>query len=372
MFLLTKQMKRFFIKGVAFLFILFLIVGSVNYISDPANLFHEISDKMALELLKGKAVYPTSANFNARLLKKTLIENCSKNLDTISIGPSFANNLSAKYASSTNYYNLSVPGGDFNDALAILAMVKNQNINFNRIIISLDTIYFDRRFLDANKLSAEYIDYTNEMIDYLYNDKNHQITGISKNQKGKIFLTMEELFSPLYFRTSYEYILDKKLEIFTRWQVIDAQTDISKIDNSYYLDIDGSTNYFDSVLKKSLGRVLKNSLTYNFDSYVQRHAHADSFYVETFEKFIDDLHSKGKKIEIFITPLPPALYSRLDLNEFPLFTETEEIMQNLKSKYPDIKIFGNYNPEIGGFTNEDFVDERHLKASSYPKLFQEN
>ncbi len=371
MFVFTAQMKKFFYKVSIFISLLFFIICLTNYISDPANLFHEISDKMVEELLNGDSLYPTSSNFNARLLKKKFIDNCPKNLDTISVGPSFANTLTAQYANSSNYYNFSVPGGDFNDILATLAIIKNEKVQFKRIIISLDTIYFDKRFLDTNPLSLEYRNYTNEMLDQLYNDKNHRIKNAPRNKNKKLLL-LKELFSPIYFRSSVEFICEKKFDVFTRWHVLNGNENEETIDSSFFIDKTGSNVYFPHAQNNSLSRVLKNSFSYNFNSFITKNAHADPFYVETFNKLISALHSDGKKIEIFITPLPPALYQRLNRNEYPLFTETEEIAQNLKNEFQDIKIFGNYNPEIGGFTNDDFIDERHLKAPSYQKLFQTN
>lgn len=372
MFAFSPQLKKLFYKGFLFVFSLFFVISLTNYISDSANLFHEISDKMVAEILKGNSVYPTSSNFNARSLKKELIEKCPKNLDTISVGSSYVNTLTAQYANSSNYYNFSVPGGDLNDVLATLAMVKNANIQFKRIIISLDTLYFDKKFLDSNSLSLDYRNFTNEMLNELYNGKTIVMKSNIPQTASKKLLTLKELFSPIYFKSSVEFIFEKKFNVFTRYHVLNENENQETIESSFFIDRTGSNVYFSNAQKNSLSRVLKNSFNYNFDTFITRNAHADSFYVETFYQLISVLHSEGKKIEIFITPLPPALYKRLNRNDYPLFTETEEIAKNLKSRFQDIKFFGAYDPEIDGFTNEDFIDERHLKASSYPKLFQTN
>lgn len=362
-----QRIKIFF-----FAFSVFFLLGFVNFISDPANLFHHFEDKMALALVEGNCAFTTAQNLDTRLLKKTLIEKCSKNLDSICIGPSYANALSAEYANSNNYCNFAVPGGDFNDVLATLDFVKNARINFKRIIISLDTNYFDRKILDLNFLSKNYQNYSNEMIDYLYGDKKHELPGTKQNKLEDFFLVIKSLFSTKYFAISVKYLAEYGKNALSRWQIIDntkGENNYNPDKQSYYFDETGSIIY---TTKGNLNRVLRNSAKFDFNTRCTKGAHADKFLTEVFQKLIDDLHSKGKQIEIFITPIPPALYKRLNLSDYPLFTETEEIMQNLKSKYPDIKIFGNYNPEIGGFTNEDFIDERHLKASSYPKLFQTN
>lgn len=323
----------------------------VNYNVDPANIFHNISKEVADSIIAGNRTFIVSGNLDERDVRKNLIISMPDDIETIAIGPSLALCIGEEIAGTDKFFNLAESKADFYDILAQFGLMEVYEKYPGRIIFCVDGYFFNSNIYDGGRDDRHNVlmPYAEYMLGVLDGDeKSIPKTDVFAEKK----ILFEQLFSISYFQTSAEYM--KTNGSLTRIGIADDKTE-----TGYYMP-DGSWVYDKSLQKNNIEDVRTNAEEYDVDWEFSKGKNISEYSKNTFEKLIQYLQERDVDIELYLCPLAPSLWDRLNLNEYPVLTELEKFANEVSVKY-GLKITGSYNPYILNITDDKFYDSRHVR-----------
>lgn len=106
--------------------------------------------------------------------------------------------------------------------------------------------------------------------------------------------------------------------------------------------------------------VLRDANTYNVETQFSRGKHLGSYPQETFEKLIQFLLDRNVQVELYLCPVAPALWNRMNHDNYYVLNELESFAHNMSEKYK-LKLTGSYDPHKLGIQDKDFYDCRHVR-----------
>ena len=140
-----------------------------------------------------------------------------------------------------------------------------------------------------------------------------------------------------------------------RWTVVDKGV----YDKAYYM-ADGSWVYALKTQKQDEKDVIKESNEYNVEKQFSKGKHLSSYQQETFEKLLQYLQARNVQVELFLCPVSPTLWGRIDNDDYHVLGELESFAHSMADKY-NLKLTGAYNPHTLGMGDKDFYDSRHVR-----------
>ena len=342
------------------LFIIILIpcicLIAVNYIGDSANCFHmHANNQVAESILKGNTTYILGSP-NGRYIKKTVIENMPKEIDTIVIGPSLSLCINKDNAGTNSFYNLSVEAANYHDILASFALLEINKIKYNRVILCADCDFYNmgRTALPQSRVFYPYADYMLSVIKgkTLINPEKQFKENLIKDKKHNL----RQLFSVQYFQESIKTILQLIREKGNRVGLVTKENAL----RHFYFEDDASWVYEGSFIDRTEQFVKNDCINYTWDVFCAPDEHLEKSFKETFILLMNYFHQKNISVDIFFSPLAPTLYDSFDNNYRPLLHEAEVFINEYAQNH-DIKIVGSYCPYDYGFTDADYYDARHIR-----------
>ncbi len=360
-------MKSWNLKWLRIFFFLPLVLLLVvtNVYIDPANIFHNCSKNVADSILNGHGAYFGSGNFDERGVKLNMIKSMPDKVGCIAVGPSLAMGIRYSDVGTENFYNLSASGLNFNDYLNIFGLMKVNNKKFDRVILCVDSYFFDEnRYKEGSSFSFgnKYVEYMEDVL----NGKNPKLPEESKDNK---FKELSQAFSITYFQSSVKYIQSKGSYILKqkRWGILDKNTE----NLTHYMS-DGSWVYSLDYRNMTLENMIDYVNKYNIADMFSKGNHVSRHSIDIFEKLVLYLTGMGTEVNLYLCPLPPSLWDRIQndggLNEYYILDELEIFANEIARKY-NLKITGSYNPYNLNVQDEDFYDARHLRHEQLSKFF---
>lgn len=354
-------MKKFILKAGLFLLPI-MAIPIINFISDPAGLFHGIghTQKMAKAILAGQKPYFTSGNGDERMVKHHLIINMPGEVDCIAVGTSLVMLIQQNMTSSNLFYNLGESGADIYDILAQFGTMRSHNKKINRVIFGMDLYSFDEAQYKNHTRNIPLKPFAHYMINLLNGEK---LNRSKINYSANLQTSLSNLFSARYFTDSVKYLKSKEKVRTEFWGIADEN-----FPGAYYMP-DASWVYSQEYRNSTTPEyVKKNSNEYPIDRMFTPNEHISEFSKDIFEKLLNYLFAQDVEVELFMCPLAPSLWNRIDLKKHFILQELYDYVNFIASKY-DLKITGNYNPYELGMTDADFYDARHVRAECFQKYF---
>ena len=339
-----------------------------NYYIDPANLFHDANEEIAKEILNGNKVYITSGNGDERAVKEKLIQNMPKEVECIAVGPSLVMGVRAEDVGTDEYYNLGVSAADYYDILGQLGLMEANGIEYKRLVFCVDSYFFLEEIYDNpdRARNGQLMPYAKYMLSIL--DGNNE--EIPSEKESNIDITeIEQLFSVTYFQSAKTQVeLSGSYLREERWGIVGE--DFSEMDYPHYWE-DGSWVYAKSYQARTVDDVIATSKEYDLSSVFVKGSHMSSESKVTFEKLLEYLLKKGVEVDLYLCPLTPTLWDRLEMEmeSYPIVTELETYAYDIADKY-SLNIIGSYNPYNVGILDEDFYDARHVRHEKLSTYFQ--
>lgn len=354
-------MKKVFIKLLNFFPVLILLI-TVNFIVDPANLFSAIFiEKVADNLLDGKNVIGMT-NVDERQLQKSIILRQEECPESIIIGSSRTITISKELVGEESFRNHSMSGAGLMDCLGILGVYTVRNQVPARIMIGVDPWIFNRNYDDLRYqgLYEDILLFLNLIgCDNLIDG---QMSKMSSNNDVKNKLM--QLISPSYFQSSIYHFLHNGIEKVECTDMLDSEKGIRYSD--------GSVNYDKKTRTTSVEQSIQAAREYvSGDVYqIERYNEMDQNCVILFDKMIKYLQTKGVEIIFYFPAYHPYVYQYLlDEPKYQMIFQVETYYREYALDN-SIKTYGSYNPEFSGFTAGDFFDGMHIKKESINKGFQ--
>lgn len=333
---------------------LLIILTCVNYFVDNVGSFHNISEEIAISILDGNNTAFNS--LDEREVKHQIIKNMPNDVDCVAIGPSLIMCVNNDLIHAKSFYNLGTSTSDMFDYLAQFGFIELYNKKINRIIFCLDSQSFDKTLYDTHTANQPLMPYAKYMINILNNSDN----TVALKDETKNNIELKDLFSISHFQKNIE-----------RYRLTGNTNGCFSVNDNYegaFYSDDASWNYILDYRKNTEEDVLESIENYDIDILFTPGEHLDRFASDIFEKLIIYLKNKDIQIELFLCPLPPALWDKYDNEKTPILQELAEYANKLVVKY-NLKMTGSYNPYDLGITNAEFYDARHVRRDSLHKYF---
>lgn len=350
-------MKKWVIM-LLFITMILCSVATVNYLGDPANVFSDIEKEMALAMSEGNSVSVTTGNCEERKLKKYLIEQMDSNIDCIAVGPSTVTYIDLEIVGENEFYNLGVSSGNYYDLMAQFALLKEQGVHADRVILNVTISDFTTGGCVAeNTASNELMNYSLAMIDFLRGD-DFVVKDNTVIDKFSSFMA-KPLLSVSYFQSSMDRLLAGGIQ--QDYAIVG-----DNCEQSYYLK-DGSRGYYKGLQEKTESDVMETSKKTDQDAVVPC-KQLDKRCVSDFELLVHYLKGEGTEVEFYICPFAPAMWDRLDTDLQRVMLEMNDFAYEFADEN-NIKVTGNSNPYELGITNAEFYDYGHIKKEYMTKYF---
>ena len=356
-------MKNKFYRLLTFLPLL-LALSITNIYQDPANIFHDESDKQAEAILNGYAVYNTIGNRNERAVKKNIILGMDKQIDCIALGSSLIMSVNQDLVGTTSFYNLGVSGGDYYDILGQLGLMDFAGKRAERFIINIDSIFFNEELYDyRHELLMPYAKYYADKM----NGKANAVLNQNLQDRSS-WESVKQAFSISYFQASIRQVQkNNSFKIMQRrWGIVE---DIRKEIWSFYGN-DGSWTYQKSYQENTVDFVKEDIANYNIARYFSKDRHLSDLEKQRLKDLVQYLYQQNIQVDLFLCPLSPGLWDRLEeeSEHYSYIKEIEDYIKEISKEF-DVKIIGSYNPYSIGISNSDFYDARHIRREVLPKYF---
>ena len=116
--------------------------------------------------------------------------------------------------------------------------------------------------------------------------------------------------------------------------------------------------------------VIAEANDYNIEFQFSKGCHISAYSEEIFEKLIVYLQEQGTEVDLYLCPLSPALWDRIEQEKesYIILKELEMFAHEMSNKY-ELKLTGAYNPYQIGATNSDFWDSRHFRHDRLDDFF---
>ncbi len=365
-------MKKLFFK-LSLLLPVLIGVGAVNFLGDPAHLFHsptqeayEFEKQIADFLIQGKNVTGIS-NFNERMVQKFYIENQPKKKDMVVIGSSRSMAIRSSFFPGKTFFNNSVSGAMLQDYFSIYDLYRRQGQLPEEIILGIDPWIFNQNYPeDRWKILEAYYDELSEVI---------SVSGDQFNYKIRDFIpeNLLELFSLSYFRAASRKLFSKESGIDADMSDDQPVAVNASVNEGQTILADGSRYYDKITREKSKAEIdalavtfATQSTSYGFDSFFE----IDEKTQKKLEQFIALVKSDGVKVTIFLPPYHYKSYEIMSkLPKYKMMKEVEAYLIRFSGENK-IALVGSYNPGKLPIHEDDFLDGMHFKDTAVRKILK--
>jgi hypothetical protein len=354
-------MKKTLIKTGLFLLPVFLIVGSINFLVDPGNLFCEVTvEENILSYLQSGYNVENISNFNDRLLIKNYIFNLKTAPEVVVIGSSRLQQIRARHLKCKYLLNCWVPHADIFDLLGIYYLFLENNLSPKTIVLGLDPW-----MLNDNNPNLEWKGLKPEsykMLDSL-NMAENKVSFRFEFGESK-FLA---LVSPSYFQQSVKFLKKfnfKKPEILpTKQEENTGATRLTDLSFSYEKEFREKTTEKVSEEAK-LFMTSKNNRAY-YSGYTKLSIKREKILLG----FINFLKRKGISVILYSPPYHPVAYDCLKRDSCYKMGILADLEYKKIADLKKVTIIGSINPKEYHLTNDMFYDQFHCKPIALDSIF---
>ena len=341
-------------------------VAATNYFVDPAGIYHSDSRFMAQALLEGNQVYFDAGNGDERGVKQYLITEMPPETECVTVGPSLVFGIRADTAGTDSYYNLGISGADFYDILAQFGLMEVYGKQYDRVIFCVDSYFFDETLFGTfsrNETLRPYADYMLGILD------GKEMKVPEENGFARAKARLSQLFSITYFQSCVSFAGTRGLQaVLERVTAQDSWGIAGEDYQGTYYARDGSLVYALEYQQNTADFVREEAQNYDIEKMFSKNGHISPYCEEMFEKMIQYLQRKGVEVDLYLCPLAPSLWDRIDQEEYYILSELEAFAHDMAGQY-GLKITGSYDPYRMQMTDEDFYDSRHVRHELLESFF---
>ncbi len=326
---------------------------------DPGNMFHNVGRDVADSFMAGNDTYVSSANLNERRVKERVIATMPDEVECIIMGSSTVTGISRPYVGTESFYNLFLSGADYYDIMAQFGLMEVYGKSAKRIILCMDTNFFDKKLYDSYQRNVTYKPYAQYMIDILNNGEPKEPRP---DDRAENLQKLIQMFSLTYFQSCIDYMNANGKVNMERWGIVDVTY------GGTYYQTDGSMIYDVYYQSRTAEDVRAEAADYSVDYYFTPYEKLSAESKDTFEKLLAYLGQCGVEVDLFISPLSPALWDRCNPEVNSILWETESFVNEVAAQY-NLDVMGSFNPYTVGVTDEAFYDCRHMRHESLAEFF---
>ena len=340
-----------------------LIVSFVNYIIDPANIYHnELIENMAEKLLEGNIIR-SIGDEDEGVRHELVVSELKRAPETLIVGSSHVIYIPFEYK---DYYNVGESGAKLGDIYAMIGLFDYYNLMPQKIVIGIDQWIFKEDAYSLRNISLT--NYANYEIDkVLIPSARNEINYIKNNPVVK---KISELISFSYFQSSLKNFrnIDDKVDATV---IIEENVEISEfvkvMPNGSRILGTNTKNTTEEIIEESEWQVTSNKpVSWLIDTGYLNKVEDN---IIQFEALVDTLLERGITVELYLPTWNPIIYDYCVKNkEVSGGLEVEKYIRSMADKR-GILVRGSYNPKVTGMTVEAFWDWQHMKPEKMLESF---
>ena len=335
--------------------ILIFYVGIIVFV-DSANVINkEKVVTKTLEIIETGKNVSSVDNFNDRLLNLKYISSLDEAPDTVLLGSSRGKQITTEMVETNGtLFNSGVTGAAIEDVVAIYNVYLENELIPKRIIISIDTWFFDINKNETrwkNNFFGEYNRFVSKYVGKEYEvSKQEMVSAFFKNAS--------EVISPGYFQSSLKSLQSRQ----NNSEIIEPTDNFSLVDSSV-IHIDGSYSYPQSYefdrSPSSIDERISQAEMGILDGF-QSWDNIDEFKRLLFERLVDVMIENGSEVQFIISPYNPRIFDRVSENpEYAIVLECENYLRDFAAER-NIMVLGSFDPEKCGIDSDGFIDALHI------------
>ncbi|HPN14344.1 MAG TPA: hypothetical protein PLA65_19960 [Spirochaetota bacterium] len=332
------------VKKIAFFLPVMAMIVVINYIIDPANLYHDHEARIAGLLVEGKDV-AIPKGFNEGEILIHYLNNIKKNFDIIVLGSSRAMPISSASFRGKTLHNLSVSSASVQNLQTIYELMQKNKIQCETMVMALDP------WLIIGGHVAPHPDL--DLLYYKNRDKKQYYCSMMK----RYYDILAELISFSYFQSSIKALFPSRGCGGMTYH--EAKND-GVVDDINVLLSDGSRKWKRSFNKTSTAQARDEAVKYiNNGLKVYSVAPFNDVMKEEIEQLFRRIKHSGVDMVFWFPPYHPAVFKKI-VSDCPIIIQSEEYFRDVARKN-SMRTYGSYDPGKSGFREEDFFDHHHLK-----------
>lgn len=344
-----KQLLRLISLLLAFL----LVVFSVNFIADPANLMNQAYEQKLVEILVSGKNAANVENMEDRRFLQLYSEARTQPIDTLVLGSSRTMQISPAVTGDENTLAASVTGSDLRDVINSYFLFEDRGFTPDTVVLSLEMWYLSEGNLDNRAHTDGYEKFCKQM-------------GLKPLRTGTVRRSqLKNFFSFSYFQSSVEYLIKNKMKkplpvaIEDRW----ADTPVKRVDGTY-----GYDRKIREQPKSQVDQSVKDKKVIDF--IAEDFSGISMELYDQLDAFIGYLQQKGITVRLLISPVHPGYYHLMQSKPdvYAQAFESERLYRELAAKY-GIGLYGSLNPDVLGVTEDDFYDAIHPKEEALMRYY---
>jgi hypothetical protein len=327
-----------------------LLISSVNYLVDPANIFtsKEYVAGVAEILSRGHNVDHIS-NYNERLLQEQMIRRLKKTPDIIVLGSSRIMEIGSDFFPGKTVLNCGVSHANIHDLIAISGLLDSLGHLPGELFINLDPELISEKGTSEWQSLSGYHEYF--IKKYVY--PNTEVRpSYSSNEVHKLL----SLFSFAYFKESVNHLF--------------------KGDTKKYYDIgrnrpqlygrfsDGSICYPGTYTHPDTLKIAADALTTGSKEGLSQ---PDSGKIRLLKALIDFLKGRHVRIHFIMLPFHPEFYEAVNARQSDLFISYYTYFQKLASQ-ENVPVEGNFNSLALHIPGSAFYDMYHCSKDAIKSI----
>ena len=364
----VKKTRMMLIARLALMLVtVFAVMVAVNYLADPANLYHtSVIDEMASQLLKGNTI-ESPGDFDEGQLLEKMVSGQERLPELYVLGSSRViycpwENIEQNFlcgGMSGSYL------GDYYAAIGLMLYYNNERLP-DRIIIGVDPWAFYTDALSGRHDSiVSYAQYAKDII-----EAGESRIEPSMREGGRL-KKAKELFSVAYFQASISKVIDTVPNYLVKES--SRGEELAFVNN-----VNNNTIGEKMKILPNLTRIMKKgqfATVERNDAEVREMIASGSIYqmglkyngynvdnLREFENLLHYLKGNNVQVDLYLPSWYPTLYDYFCENpDFIGVMELEEYLRKIGSEN-NIIVHGSFNPYICGLTKEDYADWLHLRA----------
>ena len=338
-------------------------VGTISYIVDPANIYHDSSDAhnspsvFVDHLIKSQngLLWPGDS-WNIRDIKKSFVQN-KTTIDCAVIGSSRVMQISSfrENKSLTNLCdyitNIGVAGGGLEDYLALSYELINKKDKPNTFIFGIDP--WTLNFGQDERWERHYRDSYYSMKNMINPNSN-----VQENNRLSWLKYIANLINPYYFFRSVKQIGRDDFVIKEA-----PEFDYSKGIDSAVLLPDGSVIYSNRFISDANQKQVPiGGINYRLGGHP-----FSEVAIELFSDLVKHLNKAGVSTIVILTPYQHNVWADKNSVTVKSLMMVESRVRKLGDE-SGITILGSFNPNNIGCTPDEFFDFMHAKDSCLSKI----
>lgn len=334
-------MKRFLKNIVTLLLPFAMIIGTVNYVADPANIFSNgnYEQSIATLLLNGRNVDDLK-NIDERLLVKNIITQTTIKPDIVAIGTSRCLEISSSMFTDKKFINCAVSHANMNDLISIIGLLDSCNKLPSEIYLETSPTF-------VNPTP------TNEWLTlqsfYIYGAKKMQLSMVDTVPYSNLYKAkkkIQSLFSIEYFQKSI-----KNTKQYNKLGFTDVDTTTPK---NFGRFSDCSVTYPIYYRTPDTTKAMADAPIYTNTAQLPK---IDIHYILNLQKIIKYLQSKNVKVTLVNLPFQHDCFTIIQ-NKYQLFSQSKTDLYNF-AKYLDVRLLGTFSPYDANLSRGQFYDPLH-------------